>query len=111
MLIGHPDKAYAPVVPRYTKWIILVFMAVVAVSPIFEVFDRTDEWSQDGSDFVIYIAFLFCFLGFALRRSFHIARLRFCRIGFVLSPRTERKQSQACAEERPLFLAFCDLRI
>ena len=55
--------------PRATGWIILVIVAIVLLSPLCEFFDKTDQWSQDGSDFVFYILCLFCFLGLSLRRT------------------------------------------
>ena len=48
------------------KWVALLFIAVVALSPIFEVFDKTDGWPQDTSDLARYVICLFCFFVFSL---------------------------------------------
>ena|SRR5438270_13467875 len=101
--------------PRATGWIILVIVAIVLLSPLCEFFDKTDQWSQDGSDFVFYILCLFCFLGLSLRRTgVIVARLLFpqvCCMAPVHRPLLERFESRPALEDRSLFLSFCDLRI
>lgn len=106
---------YADAMPRAANWIILAIILIVALSPLGEMFDKTDEWSQDGSDFVLYIICLFCFLAFSVRRgTLIIARLASARTSVlppVARPQLERTHSRASLEERGLFLTFCDLRI
>ena len=101
--------------PRAANWIILAVVAMVLLSPLGEIFDKTDEWSQDGSDFVFYIICLFCFLGLSVRRgSVIIARLaapRICNVSPVQRPLLERMQDRSSLQERSLFLSLCDLRI
>ena len=97
------------------NWIVLVVVAMVALSPLGEIFDHTDEWPQDGSDVVFYIICLICFLGMSVRRGTAIiARLASSWSGalpVVRRPLLERIQSHVNSEERGLFLTFCDLRI
>jgi hypothetical protein len=98
------------------KWVALLFIAVVALSPIFEIFDKTDGWRQDSSDLLRYIFCLFCFLAFSLRRTAVAARLwsfRSCVIR-PQRPPIERKSSGhslPTATDLALFLTFHDLRI
>jgi len=95
--------------PRAVDWIVLAIVAAVLLSPLGEFFDKTDQWSQDGSDFVFYIICVFCFLGWSMRRvRVIIARLASPQIRSLTPcqrPLLERMQS------RSLFLSFCDLRI
>jgi hypothetical protein len=101
--------------PKLANWVALAVVFAVALSPLCEIFDKTDEWSEEGSDFILYIICLFCFLGFSLRRSgLAIARVAaiwssFLPMGLPLSP--DRSVDDACSEPRGLFLTFCDLRI
>jgi hypothetical protein len=102
--------------PRAGNFIVLALVVVVALSPLCEILDKTDEWSHDCSDFVLYITCLFCFLGFALlrRSGVIIARLassRIAALSTVQRPLILRRQQHAASEERELFLTFCDLRI
>ena len=101
--------------PKFANWIVLAVVATVALLPLCEIFDKTDGWSEDGSDFVGYIICLFCFLAFSIRRgSLLIARLisiRYSILATVLPPVIERNVDQIFSEERGLFLTFCDLRI
>ena len=62
--------------PKIAKWFAVVFIAIVAVSPIFELFDNTDSFAQDISDLARYALCLSCFLAFALRRAVITLRLR-----------------------------------
>jgi len=102
--------------PTGVKWIVLMFVTIVALSPLGEIFDRTDDWSQDGFDLVLYVISLFCFAGVSMMRrgGVIIARLTSSRAvalpGIQMRP-LERKQGHRCSGERTLFLAFCDLRI
>ena len=98
------------------KWIILAVIAIVALSPLGEIFDKTDELSQDCSDFVLYSICVFSFLGFLVRRgSAIVARLASSSRIKVLSamqrPLLEQKHDHVSPEARHLFLTFCDLRI
>jgi len=102
--------------PRAANWIVLAIVVTVALSPLCEIFDKTDEWSQDGSDFVLYILCLFCFLGFSIRRtSFAVvaraASVRKTILPAVLASAIERNVDEVCSDRRALFLTFCDLRI
>ena len=100
-----------------TKWVALLFIALVAVSPIFEVFDKTDGLAQDTSDLVRYVLCLFCFLAFALRRTVITVGLTSFRnwiIRPMRRPRIEGKVSGVFlrgTQDRSLFLTFRDLRI
>jgi len=99
------------------KWVALLFIAVVAVSPIFEVFDKTDGLAQDTSDFARYVMCLFCFLAFALRRTVITLRLTSFRkwiFGPMDQPAIERHFSGILplgTKDRALFLTLHDLRI
>ena len=101
--------------PRAANWIVLAIVAIVLVSPLGEMFDQTDQWSQDGSDFVFYIVCLFCFLGLSVWRGcFIIARLAAPQIRILTPeqrPLLERAKSRASLEDCGPFLSFCDLRI
>ena len=100
------------------KWVALAFVLLVALSPVFEIFDKTDTWAQDGSDLVLYVICLFCFLAFSLRRGgvmiARVASLRKWIIGPMQHPPIEGKLRGAfpqTAKDRGLFLTFHDLRI
>ncbi|HYR90700.1 MAG TPA: hypothetical protein VE422_41935 [Terriglobia bacterium] len=99
------------------KWVALVFITVVALSPIFEVFDKTDGWPQDASDLARYVMCLFCFFVFSLRRTVIPSRLTSFRnrfIGPMQSSLIEEKFSGIFLQgtkDRGLFLTFHDLRI
>ena len=99
------------------KWLALLFIAVVAVSPIFEVFDKTDGLAQDTSDFARYVLCLFCFLAFALRRTVITLRLTSFRkwiIGPMDRPSIDGHFGGTLRRgttDRGLFLTLHDLRI
>src|SRR5215471_13431472 len=99
------------------KWLTLLFIAVVAVSPIFEVFDKTDGITQDVSDLARYALCLFCFLAFALRRSAIGLRLISFRkwiTGPMRRPPVEGYLSGALPRsttDRALFITLHHLRI
>jgi hypothetical protein len=99
------------------KWVAVLFIAVVAVSPVFEVFDKTDTIAQDISDLARYALCLFCFLVFALRRTVIGLRLISFRkwiIGPTRRPGVERRfgaMLQRGTTDRALFLTLHDLRI
>jgi hypothetical protein len=102
--------------PTAVKWIVLMLVTIVALSPLGEIFDRTDDWSQDGFDLVLYVVSLFCFTGISMMRrgGAIIARLRASRsvvLPGIQLPVLERNHRHRCAGERALFLTFCDLRI
>jgi hypothetical protein len=109
--------AYALRMHEIAKWGALLLIAVVAVSPIFEVFDKTDGWAQDTSDLARYVLCLFCFLAFSLRGTVIASGLAaFCDriIGPTELPQTESKFRAILLQgtkDRGLFLAFHDLRI
>ena len=102
---------------KIAKWVALLFIAVVALSPIFEVFDKTDGWAQDTSDLARYVICLFCFSIFALRRTVITSRLTsFCNriIRSIEQSSIEGKSVGVFLrgmDERGLFLAYHDLRI
>src|SRR5215468_6134560 len=108
---------YASCMRGIANWAALLFIAVVAVSPIFEVFDKTDGFPQDTSDLARYALCLFCFLAFALRRSVITLRLTSFRkwiMGPIDRPATEGHFSRifpSDTKDRALFLALHDLRI
>src|SRR5438093_236514 len=54
--------------PVVVKWIVLALVTIVALSPLGEIFDQTDQWSQDGFDLVLYVVSLFCFAGMSMIR-------------------------------------------
>ena len=99
------------------KWLALLFIAVVAVSPIFEFFDKTDGFAQDISDLARYALCLLCFLAFALRRTVITLRLT-CFRKWILGP-IRRSDIEAKfgavlprgTTDRALFLTLHDLRI
>jgi len=102
--------------PKAANWIVLAIVVTVALSPLCEIFDKTDEWSQDGSDFVLYILCLFCFLGFSLQRGSlavvtRAVSVRRTILPAVLASTIERNVDAVCSDRRALFLTFCDLRI
>jgi hypothetical protein len=127
-LVAPPPLFVLPLAPAYlaayacgmrevAKWVAVLFIAVVALSPIFEVFDKADGWAQDGSDVVRYIVCLLCFLVFSLRRTvFTFTLISFVkRIFNPIEPhRIERKPiglSFRPVKSDSLFLTFHDLRI
>ncbi len=99
------------------KWIAVLFISLVALSPIFEVFDKTDGWAQDTSDVARYVMCLFCFLAFSLRR--HVIRSTFTLLcNWIIGPLHRSPTQGKFAEifiqstkDRGLFLAYHDLRI
>ena len=102
---------------KIARWLAVVFIAMVAVSPVFEVFDKTDGLAQDSFDFARYVICLFCFLVFALRRTVVTLRLTSFRkkiIGPVLPAAVEGHVSRIfrpAMNDRGLFLTFHDFRI
>src|SRR5262249_34368090 len=110
-------RAYAPLMREIAKWGALLFIAFVAVSPIFEVFDKTDSFAQDTFDFARYALCLFCFLAFALRRHVICLRptlLRKWILGPMHQAAVERHFSTTRLRgttDRALFLTLHDLRI
>ena len=106
---------YAGAMPVRVKWIVLMFVMIVALSPLGEIFDRTDGWLEDGSDLALYVISLFCFAAISMmsRSGAVIARLTSSTavVLQIQQPSPERKQGHRCSDERALFLAFCDLRI
>jgi hypothetical protein len=102
--------------PKLANWIVLAVVATVALLPLCEIFDKTDEWPEEGSDFVLYIICLFCFLAFSLRRGSLVIIARVVSTRTKILPAVqpasiERNVDQVCSEQRGLFLTFCDLRI
>ena len=99
------------------RWIAVLFIALVALSPIFEVFDKTDGWAQDSSDLARYVMCLFCFLAFSLRRRV-IRSTRTFFLNWIIGP-MQRPPIQGSFTEiflqttrdRGLFLTYRDLRI
>ena len=110
-------RAYAPLMREIAKWGALLFIAVVAVSPIFELFDTTDGLAQDTSDLLRYALCLFCFLAFALRRTVITLRLTsFSK--WIVGPMDRRAIGtyfswilRRGTTDRALFLTLHDLRI
>ena len=102
---------------RIGKWLGLLFIAIVAVSPIFEIFDKTDGLPQDISDFARYALCLFCFLAFALRRTVITLRLTSIRkwiAGPMHKPLVTTHVGATHPQgttDRALFLTLHDLRI
>jgi hypothetical protein len=100
-----------------TKWVALLFIALVALSPIFEVFDTTDGWAQDSSDLGRYVICFFCFLAFSLRHTVVTLKLTSIRrwiVGPISAPAIERHANAIFfqgTKDRGLFLTFHDLRI
>src|SRR5215471_11411976 len=99
------------------KWVAVLFIAVVAISPILEVFDKTDGLAQDTSDLARYALCVFCFLAFALRRTVITLRLTSLRKSIV-APLNLRAVDghfvsplQPGITDRALFLTLHDLRI
>jgi hypothetical protein len=99
------------------KWVAVLFIAVVAVSPIFEALDKTDGLTQDTSDLARYALCLFCFLAFALRRTVITLRLISFHVS-VVGPlnlqavdRYVVSLLQPGITDRALFLTLHDLRI
>ena len=99
------------------KWVALLFIALVALSPIFEVFDKTDGWDQDTSDLARYVVCMFCFLAFSLRRAvitLGLTSFHTCIIGPMQKPPIEGRFNIVILQgtkDRGLFLTFHDLRI
>jgi hypothetical protein len=99
------------------KWIAVLFIALVALSPIFEVFDTTDGWAQDSSDLARYVMCVFFFLAFSLRRHVLRSTLIFLRdwiISRIERPAIQGKFTEIfvqSAKDRGLFLAYHDFRI
>jgi hypothetical protein len=99
------------------KWVAVLFIAVVAVSPIFEVLDKSDGLTQDTSDLARYALCLFGFLAFALRRtvitlrliSFHVSLIH--PFNLQALDRHFVSQLHPGIPDRPLFLTLHDLRI
>jgi hypothetical protein len=99
------------------KWVAVLFIAIVAVSPILEVFDKTDGLAQDTSDLARYALCVFCFLAFALRRTVITLRLTSFRKS-IIGPLNLRAVDghfvspiQPGIPDRGLFLTLHDLRI
>jgi hypothetical protein len=99
------------------NWAALLVIAVVALSPVFEVFDKTDGLAQDTTDLLRYVLCLFCFLAFSLRKTiftFGLTLLRRWIVGPLQRSRGDVKISTASfprPNDRGLFLTFHDLRI
>ena len=99
------------------KWVAVLFIALVAVSPILEVFDKTDGITQDASDLARYAFCVFCFLAFALRRTVITLRLISIRTSVIGLPNLRVVDApfvsllQASITDRALFLTLHDLRI
>ena len=68
-------QAYPFPMSDIAKWFSLLFITVVAISPIFEVFDNTDSLAQDTFDFSLYTLCLVGFRTFALSRTVITLRL------------------------------------
>ena len=102
---------------QIAKWLAMAFIALVAVSPIFEFFDKTDGFAQDISDLARYALCLFCFLAFALQRTVFTLRLTsFSKwvIGPMDRPAIGAHFSGILplgTTDRALFLTLHDLRI
>jgi hypothetical protein len=106
-------------VREIAKWVVLFFIAAVALSPIFEVFDKTDGLAQDGSDLARYVLWLFCFLVFSLRRTVITSGLT-SFFHWIIGPSPLQRPSIETRFSRVffegtkghgLFLTFHDLRI
>lgn len=101
--------------PRLANGFVLVVVVAVALLPLCEIFDKTDQWSEDGSDLAFYIICLFCFLAWSVRRGKilikRVASLRVELLATVQQPWVERRHTRPVCEELELFLTFCDLRI
>jgi hypothetical protein len=99
------------------KWVAVLFIAIVAVSPIFEVLDKSDGLTQDTSDLARYALCLLGFLAFALRRTVITLRLISFRKSIVgpLNLQAVHRHFanllQPAITDRPLFLTLHDLRI
>ena len=99
------------------KWVAVLFIAVVAISPILEVFDKTDGLPQDTSDLARYALCVFCFLAFAFRRTVINLRLISFRKNIIgplnLCPVDGHfvRLLQPAITDRALFLTLHDLRI
>ncbi len=92
------------------KWVALRLIAVVAISPIFEVFDKTDSLVEDTSEFALYALCLFCFLTYALSRTVLTLRLTSFR-EWILRPMHRPVGDGHFSADRALFLTLHDLRI
>jgi hypothetical protein len=103
--------------PDIAKWVSLLVITVVAISPIFEVLDTTDSLAQDTSDWALYALCLFCFLTFALSRTVITLRLTSFRkwiLGPMHLPVGDGHFSAILLRgtvDRALFLTLHDLRI
>jgi hypothetical protein len=101
--------------PAAMKWIILAVVLFVVLVPLYELFDRTDDWTQD-SDLVKSVLYAFLFLGLPIirRRIVTLPGLRsFSGNVQVLSkfPMSEQLEGKVPSEQCPLFLSLRDLRI
>src|SRR5712691_3587825 len=100
---------------QIAKWTMLMFVVLVALSPLFETFDKTDDWAQDTSDLARYVICLFGFLIITLRHGVVTiagsASLRDWIPGPIALPLVERNLIRASARYGGLFLTFHDLRI
>jgi len=112
-----PLPTYACRMRGIAKWVALLFIALVAVSPVFEVFDKTDGLAQDTTDLVRYVLCLFSFLAFSVRRTiitFDLTSLRRWIVGPMQRPLIEEKLTAVFLQgpnDHALFLTFHDLRI
>jgi len=101
--------------PRLANCIALAVVVTVALLPLCEIFDKTDQWSEDGADVVFYIICLFCFLAWSVRHGKilikRVASLRVELLATVQQPWVERRHARPVSEQQELFLTFCDLRI
>jgi hypothetical protein len=108
-------QAYTPPMPDIAKWVSLLLITVVAVSPIFEVFDQTDGLAQSTSDFALYALCLFCLLTFTLSRTviiLHLTSFRKSILGAMHRPVGDAPFSAILGTaDRGLFLTLHDLRI
>jgi hypothetical protein len=99
------------------KWVAVLFIVIVAVSPIFEVLDKSDGLTQDTSDLARYALCLFGFLAFALRRTVITLRLTSFRksIAGALNLQAVDRHFVSLLQpgipDRALFLTLHDLRI
>jgi hypothetical protein len=101
--------------PSTANWIILAILTLVLLSPLSEIFDKSDELSQDGSAFAVYIVCVFAFLAYYVAHgSVLIAKFAALELQTLIPlPHNslEPIESPDSKQECNLFLWCHDLRI
>jgi|SRR5579883_2128000 len=102
---------------RILTWAGVLLIVIIAVSPVFEIFDKTDALAQDTTDLVRYVLCFLVFLAISLPRTIVSLRAMAPRHPIAGLLRCVKLDGRLIAtiiprsSDRALFLALHDLRI